>query len=141
VALAFPNAPPTLAELGIPPKLSALAQNLEKLPAKQFAEVIEGTKTPEKAIRGMNRTEKHRARTIDRDWPKGQLKGRDASGDTMKASPEEPPPTLAEQGLTPKLFSLAQLLATSANVERPTGGQACGCVDASLRSGATRVLE
>jgi hypothetical protein len=129
-----------LAELGVSPKLSSLAQNLEKLPAERFAEVLDGTKTPEKAIREMNRTEKHRARTIDRDWPKGQLKGRDASGDTMKASPEEPPPTLAEQGLTPKLFSLAQHLATSANVERPAGIRVGGCVDASLRSRVIRVL-
>jgi N6-adenosine-specific RNA methylase IME4 len=66
------KAPPTLADLGVTPKLSSLAQNLEKLPAKQFAEVIEGTKTPGKAIREMNRAEKHRARTIDRDWPKGE---------------------------------------------------------------------
>lgn len=103
--------------------------------------MLDGTKTPEKAIREMNRTEKHRARTIDRDWPKGQLKGRDASGDTRKASPETPPPTSAEQGLTPNLSSLAQHLATSANVERPAGIHVGGCVDARLRSGATRVLE
>ena len=51
------------------------------------------------------------------------------------------PPTLAEQGLTARLSSLAQHLATSANVERPAGIRVGGCVDARLRSGATRVLE
>jgi hypothetical protein len=51
-----------------------------------------------------------------------RMAGKDSIGDAVVVLPKSAPPTLAELGLTLNLSSLAQHLATSANVARPAGG-------------------